>query len=309
MIAVEDVIYVRYRVPDLDAMERFLSDFGLLRAERTPNALYMRGLSDSPYLHVSELGAQAAGVGFGMRAASLDDLHVLASDTGARVETNPLPGGGHCVRLTDPAGFEVWVHHGLAAQCVAQPRTPHFKYNVFWKRQRHGATVRSPAGPSHVYRLGHVVLQSPDTGPSYDFYSRLLGMKVADAYYKDEPERIVGRFLRCGLGERYTDHHSIGLFDAPRTRIGHSAFEVLDYEDLMMGNAHLLERGYPHAWGVGRHVEGSQIFDYWRDPFGNKIEHWTDGDQINDRYQGGVQPMSIGGLAQWAPPMPKSFFD
>lgn len=23
---------------------------------------------------------------------------------------------------------------------------------------------------------------------------------------------------------------------------------------------------------------GSQIFDYWKDPFGNELEHWTDGD-------------------------------
>ena len=32
----------------------------------------------------------------------------------------------------------------------------------------------------------------------------------------------------------------------------------------------LAARGYPHAWGVGRHILGSQIFDYWRDPFGHK---------------------------------------
>jgi hypothetical protein len=23
---------------------------------------------------------------------------------------------------------------------------------------------------------------------------------------------------------------------------------------------------------------GSQVFDYWKDPFGNELEHWTDGD-------------------------------
>jgi hypothetical protein len=154
-----------------------------------------------------------------------------------------------------------------------------------------------------------VVLQSPDTAASFDFYSRLLGLKVADAYFKGAPDQIVGRFLRCGLGERYTDHHSLGLFNSPKTRIAHSAFEVLDFDDLMMGNAHLLKCGYAHSWGVGRHVEGSQIFDYWRDPFGNKVEHFTDGDQINDHYRTGVQPISIEGLSQWAPPMPPGFFD
>jgi len=309
LIAVEDVIYVRYQIPDLDVMERFLLDFGMRRAHRTENALYMRGLSDSPYLHVSELGTDAKGLGFGMRAASLDDLKRLADGTGTRVEDNPLPGGGQCVRLKDPCGFDVWVHYGMSKQPLAEPRTPYASPNVSSKRQRQGVSIRPQSGPSNVSRLGHVVLQCPDITASYEFYSGVLGFKVADAYYKGAPDQIVGRFLRCGLGERYTDHHSVGLFNSPKTRIGHSAFEVLDQDDLMMGNAHLLKCGYQHSWGVGRHVEGSQIFDYWRDPYGNKIEHWTDGDQINDSYEGGVQPISIEGLAQWAPPMPLSFFD
>ena len=40
----------------------------------------------------------------------------------------------------------------------------------------------------------------------------------------------------------------------------------------------LQEKQYQHHWGVGRHVLGSQIFDYWRDPWGHTLEHWTDGD-------------------------------
>lgn len=51
------------------------------------------------------------------------------------------------------------------------------------------------------------------------------------------------------------------------------------------------------------------IYVRYRDPYGNKIEHWTDGDQVNDRYQGGVMPISIEGLSQWAPTMPANFFD
>jgi len=308
VINVEDVLYVRYRAPDLDLMERFLLDFGMQRAQRTSNALYMRGMSDAPYLHITELG-EAKGVGFGMRASSLEDLQRLASETGSRVEDNPLPGGGKCVRLVDPVGFEVWVHFGIESQPIAKPREPYDLTNVSFKHHRQGTAIRPQAGPSHVYRLGHVVLQCPDISKSYEFYSGLLGMKTADAYYKGAPEQIVGRFLRCGLGKRYTDHHSVGLFNSPKTRIGHSAFEVLDYDDLMMGNTHLLKCGYQHSWGVGRHVEGSQIFDYWRDPYGNKIEHWTDGDQVNDEYQTGVQPISIEGLSLWAPPLPPSFFD
>lgn len=50
----------------------------------------------------------------------------------------------------------------------------------------------------------------------------------------------------------------------------------------MMG-AHdwLMAKNYHLDIGVGRHLIGSQIFDYWKDPFGNRVEHFTDGD-VND---------------------------
>merc|ERR1711990_1404124 len=38
---------------------------------------------------------------------------------------------------------------------------------------------------------------------------------------------------------------------------------------------------YHHARGIGRHINGSQVYDYWHDPFGFQLEHWTDGDQFN----------------------------
>jgi len=27
------------------------------------------------------------------------------------------------------------------------------------------------------------------------------------------------------------------------------------------------------------------VFDYWRDSAGNKVEHWADGDHVNDDYE------------------------
>ncbi len=47
MIAIQDIAYVRYQAPDLDAMERFLHDFGLHRSAQTTTALFMRGCSDA----------------------------------------------------------------------------------------------------------------------------------------------------------------------------------------------------------------------------------------------------------------------
>ncbi len=35
VVRIRDLAYVRLRVPDLDAMERYLGDFGLARSART----------------------------------------------------------------------------------------------------------------------------------------------------------------------------------------------------------------------------------------------------------------------------------
>ena len=34
-------------------------------------------------------------------------------------------------------------------------------------------------------------------------------------------------------------------------------------------------------WGIGRHVLGSQVYDYWADPWGRVHEHWADSDRLN----------------------------
>ena len=65
--------------------------------------------------------------------------------------------------------------------------------------------------------------------------------------------------------------------------------------------------GYQRSWGIGRHIQGSQIFDYWRDPDGFLVEHFTDGDLFDCTLEPGWAPMTASGLAQWGPPATKDF--
>ena len=60
-------------------------------------------------------------------------------------------------------------------------------------------------------RLGHVALHVADLGASIDFYSRLLGLKIADTYYMGDEANRIAAFLRCGLGDAFTDHHTIAI--------------------------------------------------------------------------------------------------
>ena len=280
------------------------------RAARTESALYMRGYNGAHHVHITERSATAATLGFGLRARGAEDLQKLAAELGTSVEDSPEPGGGRRVRLKDPAGFSVDVIHGQQSAAPIAHREPN-PFNSCRGRQRRGSFVRLRTAPAHVVRLGHVFLQSTEFRASVDFYTRLLGFKVSDTYFAGAPDNTIGAFLHCGLGERWTDHHTIGLAVAQdgRNRFDHSAYEAIDLDDVMQGGEHLKSRGYRHAWGVGRHVQGSQIFDYWRDPFGNKVEHWTDGDLVNDTTPVGHAEINPAELAQWAPPFNPEFFE
>ncbi len=70
-------------------------------------------------------------------------------------------------------------------------------------------------------------------------------------------------------------------------------------------SALLRKRGWKHAWGIGRHILGSQIFDYWEDPWGDKHEHYCDGDLFTADQPTGVHPASREGMAQWGQPCRK----
>jgi hypothetical protein len=60
-IKIQDVAFVRFYAPDLDAMEAFLTDFGMIRAERSRDMLYTRGLDTDPFLHVTQKGEPGFG--------------------------------------------------------------------------------------------------------------------------------------------------------------------------------------------------------------------------------------------------------
>jgi catechol 2,3-dioxygenase-like lactoylglutathione lyase family enzyme len=309
MIAVQDIVCVRYQAPDLDAMERFLLDFGLHRAARTATALYMRGNGTAHHVHVTHLGP-AQSLGFALLAGSADDLQQLARETGRPVETSDEPGGGLRVRLRDPSGLQIDVVHGMATVPALPTRAP-LAHNPVIGRHRFNERVRVPPGPSHVMRAGHVALLVPDFAACYDFYTQQLGMRLSDGYHAGPDETMMAAFLHCGLGAKHVDHHTVALVSPPGLpagRIDHSAFEVIDLDDVMRGHEHLQAKGHRHSWGLGRHLEGSQLFDYWRDPFGHKIEHWTDGDLVNDDYAPQVSAMDPARLSQWSPPLTPEFF-
>lgn len=309
MIAVRDIAYVRYQIEDLDAQDKFLRDFGLRPYARSSTSLQMATYNGGYPAYIAERGAKKA-LGVGYKVNSLQDLERVAAHFKTDVRLNDEIGGGWVVTVQDPDGLRVDLLHGGE---VVAPETarPALTLNNADHRRRLGSTNRMQVRPSHVMRLGHVVLKTVNYPAMYAFYHDILGLRVSDSYFAESRTNTVAAFMHCGLGDAFTDHHTVALINmgASQPDFDHCAFEVLDWDDLACGNQHLAQYDYQHSWGIGRHVQGSQVFDYWRDPAGNKIEHWTDGDLVNDATPVTHEPLSLDGLSQWAPPLSPDFLD
>mmetsp|Transcript_125688 Transcript_125688/g.305306 ORF Transcript_125688/g.305306 Transcript_125688/m.305306 type:complete len:448 (+) Transcript_125688:93-1436(+) len=328
-IKIWDVRHVRFAAPDLDVMEKFCHDFGMMTVSKSDSALYMRGHGDDAAVHITHKADDAAFIGFGLDAASDEDLRSFADATGLALEDYAEPGGGKVVRLESPEGYRLEVLAGSEKVVPSRATLPSVPGNFANERggaytgnRREGYVKRvlqecgpegafTPFGPndpraheeaanavrsSHVMRLGHVVIGCKDFRESERWWKKHFGLVTSDEIHAvgDESE-VVGAFMRFDRGEAYTDHHSIFLIrndgispigHGKGKQFFHAAFEVANIDDLFVGNTHLKnqrEKGlhYHHARGIGRHINGSQVYDYWHDPFGHQLEHWTDGDQFN----------------------------
>jgi catechol 2,3-dioxygenase-like lactoylglutathione lyase family enzyme len=184
-IKATDIAYGRFRAPDLDVMEEFLTRFGLVRSERTPTALYMRGTDPPHHIHITERGEPKV-VGLAYYAPSEDDLARLAKASGASaVENIDEPGGGKRVRLKEPNGYQIEVEHGIATLPPIPARRQ--KLNSGDEPlSRAGELMRLPKGPSHVKRVAHGVLMTPKFDETVAWFRDTLGFICSDDVYAGE---------------------------------------------------------------------------------------------------------------------------
>lgn len=298
MIKIKDIAYVRFSAPDLDAMERFATDFGLVVAERSDRALFARGSDASPFLHVTERG-EPGFLGMAFEAATARDLVAVATLEGASpVEAIEAPGGGQRVRFTDPDGFAVEIVHGRSGKALGPEPKP-VAMNRGSQRDRFGVLHRVPAGTPIVKRLGHAVVHVADFRRSEQWYKSRFGFVSSDEIYLGDPGNVVTAFMRCDRGDEYTDHHTLLCIGFGPVGFDHAAFEVEDLDAVMVGHDQLAKAGYVHHTGIGRHVLGSQIFDYWKDPWGHVVEHFTDGDLLNASHPRGLHDVATALGTQW----------
>jgi catechol 2,3-dioxygenase-like lactoylglutathione lyase family enzyme len=309
LIKVTDIAYGRLRAPDLDAAEEFLTHFGMVKAARTPNALYMRGTDAAHHIHVTEKGDPGF-VGLAYYAPSVDDLQRLSQAPGASgVEEIDEPGGGQRVRLREPNGYQIEVVYGIQElPPIPVERQPLNSGHEPLKRA--GELYRLPRGTSRVKRIGHGVMASPQVMETVQWFRDRLGFICSDDVYTGSTDNIIGSFNRCDCGEQYVDHHVFFCIKNERAGLNHLSFEVADLDDVFMGHDYLKQLGkYEHMWGLGRHLLGSQVYDYWADPWGRVHEHWADTDRLNAQNGSHLLSVEEALISQWGEPPPAKFIE
>jgi catechol 2,3-dioxygenase-like lactoylglutathione lyase family enzyme len=302
----EGLAFLTFERPDLSAARQFLTGFGLHVVEESSDSLFVRGVGPAPFSIVVRRAPRPRFVGLALEVRSDADLQRLSRDVGgAAVEPLAAPGGGRSVRLVDPSGFVVQAIAGRTAADPLPHRAP-LVLNTAAARPRVNATQRPPVEPPDVLKLGHVVLEVAAFQATCAWYTRHFGLIPSDVQVLPDGSPAVV-FLRLDRGDTPTDHHTLAIAQGVGPAYAHSAYEVVDTDAVALGGRLHAEQGYKHAWGMGRHILGSQIFDYWCDPWGDKHEHYTDGDLFTSEVAMGVHEVSREAMAQWGPPMPASF--
>ena len=356
IVKAKDVAYIRFSAPDLDAMETFVADFGLVVVHRDDDVLISRGLKPMPFLHVVHHGP-AKFIGFAFEVDTEDDLAALAAAVPGCSPVHDIGGvegelgGGKRVHFVEPiTGFVLEAVCGQQAEPLAS-RRGRITYNHAGVDERVGVEqdvagnrypIKKDPGPPEVYRLGHVVTAVPPGAHQafMTFLEDTFGMLVSDVgrmiippgaeehfppplveLIKATGSDVMIQFMRMDRGEAETDHHSmlvLPLMDGPsEAQFSHAAFEVFSMDDVFRGHMHFRERAaegapYSLAWGIGRHVYGSQIYDYWHDPYGHVHEHMCDGDRVDASYGPNLIDMTDPGQFgenggnQWGPTVAES---
>jgi catechol 2,3-dioxygenase-like lactoylglutathione lyase family enzyme len=308
VIKVHDIAWLEFEKPDLLRAEAFAHAFGFTTVLRTGGELHLRGTDAEGPCVVIRRGTRSRFGGAAFKAAEEGDVRRLAKATGTVVRPLPDPIGGVSVDLTDSSGIPVRVVAGIDELEPLRAQVPH-TYNFAGEPRRVNAVQRPDREPACVQRLGHVVLQTTRYAEALNWYLDHLGMIVSDfLFFPGQRDRgPTMSFIRCDRGMTPADHHTLAIALGPSNRYVHSAYQVCDIDALAAGGEYLKSLGYQRSWGIGRHIQGSQIFDYWRDPDGFLVEHFSDGDMFDCTLEPGWAPFTASGLAQWGPPASNDF--
>lgn len=315
------VSHVYLQHPDLKKFEVFAADFGFVETGRDGQTIYYRGYGRDPYVYVASQSEsnQKSFDGAAFVARTAEDFEKAIKLPGAvTLDISKALGGGQAVSIPTPGGSLIHVlwnqkEREIPPTHVSATHINKYDFNASLEKHRKGQFQRFQPGPAMVHKLGHYGFITAAFDEDVHFYTSTFNFTPTDVLWAPGNEEVdVLTFMHLDLGPEYSDHHTLFLQRAPpekKTAMHQCSFEVEDFDTQALGHDFLLSKGYSLVWGIGRHILGSQIFDYWKDPSGFTIEHYADGDLVNQDTKVVRQEAGPATLSIWGPPLPAEFVE
>ena len=280
--------FVVYHHVELARARQFYLDFGMHIAREESDEIFFHGYGVEPFVYVARKSTTGkpyfAGAAYTVESRA--ELERAATIQGATsISKLDAPGGGEIVTLTDPVGHLVHIVFGQEEKIAQKSELKRLVVNYEDEKPRKGTFQRLKPGPAPVHRWGHYGVTYPDGmyQDMYDWYTGNLSLIPSDVIYKGE--KPITCFFHIDRGLEFSDHHAFFFKKAKgndEPTVAHAAFEIHDFDVQQLGHDYLTSKGYELCWGVGRvsrhsdgfsyatltlgkHVFGSQVFDYWFD--------------------------------------------
>jgi len=318
--------HVYYTHKNLEQAHEFYLDFGFAEAKRVgDDKIYYRGYGPESFVLCASQGSEDefGGVAFVVETeADLEKAVKTIPGASEVYELKDAPGGGRCVTFKDPVdGFPFHLVLGQEGR-VDERKEPEFedkelpngnpmklRFNFPEDKQRPvGQFQRFKKAPAPVYKLGHFGLCITDFAKAFEFYTTRFNFYPSELIHNPEGKDF-NTFCRLDRGSELVDHHCFFFFEGPKFHIHHSSFETHDFDTQVLGHDWLRHKGYELSWGVGRHIMGSQIFDYWFDPSKFIMEHYVDGDLVDNSTPTQKSAAGKDRIHIWGPDLPEGFLD
>lgn len=257
-----------FRVSDLERSRAFYVDIlGFVETERTPDALYLRGLEERTHHSLVLRLADSPGAGrLGFRVENDDDLHRLErycadNELDYRwVDAGRESGQGAALRVQAPQGLPL---EFFAAMDPADRMLQRFDRYT-------GA---------QIMRFDHFNCQVTDVDAAYEWYAAALGFGCSEYTAGETPGSIWAAWL-----QRKGNVHDLALMRGIGPRVHHLGFWVADTLSVLRACDVLAAVGLTDSIerGPGRHGISNAFFLYLRDPDGNRIELYANDYQVLD---------------------------
>ncbi|WP_322062388.1 VOC family protein [Paraburkholderia sp. J63] len=295
---IHSIDHFALEVPSLNEATHFLTAFGFGLENAGDQLLLRTPASDHIWVRVRE-GARKrlAYLSLNCFADDFEPLRAQIVQAGGRAAAPAVGSGTDGFWFEDPDG-------NLMQLRVGEKTSPGFKV---WPQPAarlaglRGASMRADAPPARPQRLSHVLMFTPDIEHAVAFYEQALGMRLSDG------SAGIVAFLHARHG---SDHHLIAFAQGEAKGWHHSAWDVADVDTVGIGKMQMAQAGYVEGWGVGRHVLGSNYFQYVRDPWGAYWEYSADIDFVPPGFEwpcGDHAPENS--LYLWGPDVPAYFFE